>query len=156
MKTKNIRPWAKGAAYCAAFGLSLLVAACGGGGGNDPLMRTTHLGEVKGAEDFGQGTFSWKGIPFAAPPVGALRWKAPQEPQAWTSTKLTQSFGNACAQYGRIYGPGTNNTYDATIGTTLNTAVGSEDCLYLNVWRPGTKDENLPVVVFFQPPIYDL
>ena len=39
-------------------------------------------------------------------------------------------------QYGRIYGPGANNTYDATIGTTLNQAVGSEDCLYLNIWRP--------------------
>ncbi|MEJ6022765.1 carboxylesterase/lipase family protein [Ramlibacter sp. PS4R-6] len=132
-----------------ALGLVALLAACGGGGGNDPTVRMTHLGEVKGAEDFGQGTYSWKGIPFAAPPTGALRWKAPAEPQAWTSTKLTQSFGNACAQYGRIYGPGTNNTYDATIGTTLNTAVGSEDCLYLNVWRPGTNDGNLPVIVFF-------
>ncbi len=60
----------------------------------------------------------------------------------------TQQFGNACAQYGRIYGPGANNQYDATIGTTLNQAVGSEDCLYLNIWRPATHQGGLPVIVF--------
>ena len=60
----------------------------------------------------------------------------------------TQTFGNACVQYGRIYGPGSNNTYDQTIATTLNQAVGSEDCLYLNIWRPATGEANLPVIVF--------
>ena len=57
-------------------------------------------------------------------------------------------FGNACAQYGRIYGPGANNRYDETIGTTLNQAVGSEDCLYLNIWRPANRRDDLPVIVF--------
>lgn len=61
---------------------------------------------------------------------------------------MTQQFGNACAQYGRIYGPGANNRYDLTIGTTLNEAVGSEDCLYLNIWRPATNHGGLPVIVF--------
>jgi para-nitrobenzyl esterase len=51
-------------------------------------------------------------------------------------------------QYGRIYGPGTNNRFDATIGTTLNTAVGKEDCLYLNIWRPATHAAGMPVIVF--------
>ena len=51
-------------------------------------------------------------------------------------------------QYGRIYGPGANNRYDATIGSTLNQAVGSEDCLYLNIWRPATGATDLPVIVF--------
>ncbi|MEO7390588.1 MAG: carboxylesterase family protein [Ramlibacter sp.] len=125
----------------------LLLAACGGSDG-DPLVRKTHLGEVKGAEDSTAGTYSWKGIPFAKPPTGALRWQTPQEPEAWTTARTTTSFGNACAQYGRVYGPGTNNKYDETIGTTLNTAVGSEDCLYLNVWRPAGGDANLPVIVF--------
>ena len=52
-------------------------------------------------------------------------------------------------QYGRIYGPGANNRYDATIGTTLNQAVGSEDCLYLNIWRPADAiAATCPVIVF--------
>ncbi|RZJ25714.1 MAG: carboxylesterase/lipase family protein [Haliea sp.] len=125
-----------------------MLAACGGSGGSDPLLRKTHLGDVRGAEDSATATYSWKGIPFAAPPTGTLRWQAPQEPQAWSTTRAATSFGNACAQYGRIYGPGSNNKYDETIGTTLNTAVGSEDCLYLNVWRPATSESKLPVVVF--------
>ena len=64
-------------------------------------------------------------------------------------SKAATAFGNACAQYGRIYGPGANNRYDETIGTTLLQAVGSEDCLYLNVWRPATEATDLPVIVFF-------
>ncbi|AMO21802.1 carboxylesterase [Ramlibacter tataouinensis] len=136
------------AAWAAALALPVLLAACGGGG-NDPLVRKTNLGEVRGAEDASSGTFAWKGIPFAKPPVGALRWQPPQDAESWTSTRNTTAFGNACAQYGRIYGPGSNNRYDETIGTTLNQAVGSEDCLYLNVWRPASFEENLPVIVFF-------
>ena len=62
--------------------------------------------------------------------------------------RTAQPFGNACVQYGRIYGPGANNQYDPTIGTTLNKAVGSEDCLYLNIWRPASADDKLPVIVF--------
>lgn len=128
--------------------IPLALAACGGSDG-DPLLRATHLGEVRGAEDAAAGAYAWKGIPFAAPPTGALRWQAPQEPQAWTTARSTTSFGNACAQYGRIYGPGSNNRYDETIGTTLGQSVGSEDCLYLNIWRPATAETNLPVIVFF-------
>lgn len=127
--------------------IPLMLAACGGSS-DDSLVRKTHLGEVQGAQDATASTWSWKGIPYAKPPVGALRWQPPQEPDAWTGARTATAFGNACAQYGRIYGPGANNRYDETIGTTLNQAVGSEDCLYLNVWRPATTDENLPVIVF--------
>ena len=49
---------------------------------------------------------------------------------------------------GRLYGPGFNNRYDATIGASLEKFVGSEDCLYLNIWRPATAAEKLPVIVF--------
>lgn len=94
------------------------------------------------------GTWSWKGLPFAQPPVGALRWRAPAEPEAWTGIRPAKKFGNPCLQIGRIYGPGANNTYDATIASTLNTPVGSEDCLTLNIWRPSTLDEKLPVMLF--------
>lgn len=136
-------------AWAAALALPLALAACGGGDDDNPLLRQTHLGEVVGAEDAAAGTYSWKGIPFAQPPVGTLRWAAPQEPQSWSTPKATTAFANACAQYGRIYGPGSNNRYDESIGTTLNQSVGSEDCLYLNVWRPANNDGNLPVIVFF-------
>ena len=57
-------------------------------------------------------------------------------------------LGNACFQYGRIYGPGSNNRYEPTIGTKLNNAVGSEDCLYLNIRRPADRRGDRPVIVF--------
>jgi para-nitrobenzyl esterase len=128
---------------------TLTVAACGGD--TEPTeRRTIHLGVIVGNDDsLSSGTLSWKGVPFARPPVGALRWRAPQELEAWgDNARETKRFGEACAQNGRIFGPGSNNTYDATIGTTLNTTVGSEDCLTLNVWRPADTRENLPVIVF--------
>jgi para-nitrobenzyl esterase len=139
----------------ASFPLALTLAACaslsacGGGDEPAPTLRATTFGIVKGNDDSAtSGTYSWKGIPFAKPPVGALRWKAPVDPDAWAFARTTQTFANACVQYGRIYGPGSNNKYDATIATTLNQAVGSEDCLYLNIWRPATADTKLPVIVF--------
>src|SRR5450755_3420728 len=140
-----------------AFTLALTVAACatfsacgGGDDGAPPNLRATTFGLVQGTDDSAKsGTYSWKGIPFAKAPTGALRWKAPVDPDSWgTVTKATQAYGNACVQYGRIYGPGSNNAYDQTIATTLNQAVGSEDCLYLNIWRPATGETNLPVIVF--------
>lgn len=127
----------------------LVLAACGGSGSDGPELRRLTAGAVKGVNDAnGSGTYAWKGIPFASPPVGALRWKAPVAPANWSGTLDTQKFGNACLQNGRIYGPGSNNTYDATIGTTLNTPVGSEDCLTLNVWRPASDAKDLPVIFF--------
>ena len=142
-------------AYLQRFGPVLLVAscaalsACGGGDDPPPTQADTTFGRIQGVDDSaGTGTYAWKGIPFAKPPVGALRWMAPVDPDPWTTTLATTQFANPCVQYGRIYGPGTNNTYDATIGTTLNQAVGNEDCLYLNVWRPANGQANLPVIVF--------
>ena len=133
------------------LGMAVLLGGCGGSGGSDdPEVRQTTYGAVQGQSHAASGTLSWKGVPFAQPPVGALRWKAPQEPMPWSGTRTAQRFGNACLQNGRIYGPGANNTYDGTIATTLNTPVGSEDCLTLNIWRPSTEADGakLPVIVF--------
>jgi para-nitrobenzyl esterase len=110
------------------------------------LTRQTAFGPVVGVDE--SGAYAWKGVPFAKPPTGELRWRAPVDPDKWRQPKLTQTFGNACVQYGRIYGPGANNRYDMTIATTLNQAVGQEDCLYLNIWRPATHQGGLPVIVF--------
>lgn len=75
------------------------------------------------------GINEWFGIPYAAPPVGSLRWQPPQPPMPWTTTRTATSFGSACIQ-----------------GTAAN-PTGSEDCLYLNVWRPADSSTNLPVLV---------
>jgi para-nitrobenzyl esterase len=145
MTTKLMR-W-----FAAAGVMAPLLSACGGSAEKpaSPVLRATTYGQVEGMDDTSaSGTYYWKGIPFAKAPTGALRWKAPVEPDAWSSTLSAKTFGNACAQYGRIYGPGANNKYDASIATTLNTAVGSEDCLTLNVWRPSGSAGNLPVIYF--------
>jgi len=127
-----------------------VLSACGGDDHDSPVTeRATSFGRIQGVDNSAtSGTYAWKGVPFAKAPIAALRWKAPVDPDAWTTTKATTQFADACVQYGRIYGPGANNTYDATIGTTLNQAVGNEDCLYLNIWRPSGSQTNLPVIVF--------
>src|SRR5262245_6548687 len=83
-----------------------------------PTQRQTTFGPVVGTDLSGaSGTYVWKGVPYAKPPVGELRWKAPADPDVRTSPRLTQQFGPASAQASRLYGPGLNNKYDATIGT---------------------------------------
>jgi para-nitrobenzyl esterase len=131
-----------------------------------PTLRPTTHGWVEGVDDSAtSGTWWWKGIPFAEPPVGALRWCAPVEPKPWSGVRAAREFGAACMQNGRIYGPGAHNRYDETIASTLNTPVGSEDCLTLNIWRPAGAAAGLPVLFFIHggsnisgysaDPIYD-
>lgn len=134
-------------AACAAVSAALALSACGGDS-DDPEVRDTSLGIVKGVDDRASDTLFWKGIPFARPPVGELRWKAPVEPEPWATPLDATRFGAACIQNGRIYGPGLNNRYDDTIAQTLNQPVGSEDCLTLNIWRPRGNERGLPVIAF--------
>lgn len=96
-----------------------------------PLV-TTRYGLV-GARDDVEQTWVWKAIPFARPPVGDLRWRAPREPLTWTGVRNPASFSGACTQYSSVL-PGV--------------VFGSEDCLYLNVWRPKSDDRGLPVYVW--------
>jgi para-nitrobenzyl esterase len=89
-------------------------------------------GEVKGSVTEGISIF--KGIPFAAPPVGDLRWKAPAPVPGWPGIKAADSFGSACMQ---------------TAGQMGNSAKVSEDCLYLNVWTPAKNPgEKIPVIIW--------
>jgi para-nitrobenzyl esterase len=93
-------------------------------------------GKVQGAVDGGMA--SWKGIPFAAPPVGELRWRAPQPAAAWSGVRAAQAYGNDCMQL-----PFPSDA--APLGTPP-----AEDCLYLNVWRPAKARTSgkLPVIVW--------
>jgi para-nitrobenzyl esterase len=82
----------------------------------------------------GNGISIFKGIPFAAPPTGDLRWKAPAPVTPWSGVKKADAFANACMQPPNSQG---------------NTAPVSEDCLYLNVWTPATSAAaKLPVIVW--------
>jgi para-nitrobenzyl esterase len=78
------------------------------------------------------------GIPFAAPPVGALRWKPPQPAPAWQGVRQARAFGAQCMQLG---------LYDDMM---FRSAGMAEDCLYLNVWTPAAHaGGKLPVLVYF-------
>ena len=89
-------------------------------------------GAVVGTAENGIAIF--KGIPFAAPPVGDLRWKAPAPVKSWSGLRKADAFADACMQAPHSQG---------------NTAPVSEDCLYLNVWTPArSAGEKLPVIVW--------
>lgn len=99
--------------------LVLFSAGCASMGASPATQRNTTLGPVRGVDDSAAtGTFHWKGIPFAAPPVVERRWRAPADPASWQVVRQTTQFVPACAQAGRLSGPGLNNRYDATIGGT--------------------------------------
>jgi para-nitrobenzyl esterase len=134
-----------------AIGALMMLNACTHApAGRTGLQRATTFGPVIGAEDAAVGgVHSWKGVPFAAAPVGPRRWQAPEDPPAWTQPRAATAFAPACAQTGRLYGPGLNNRYDASIGGTLGQTLGSEDCLYLNIWAPAAPSPTpRPVIVW--------
>ena len=84
------------------------------------------------------GITIFKGVPFAAPPVGNLRWKAPQPMQKWEGVRKATEYGPNPMQEA-LFG-------DMNFGTKVN----SEDCLYLNIWTPAkTMKEHLPVLIYF-------
>lgn len=93
----------------------------------------TQYGPVTGTQE---GTvYIFRGIPFAAPPTGDLRWRPTQAPQPWTAPRATMEFPPVCPQ----------KHYEQ--GDTSYTLVGDEDCLYLNVWSPNLTG-NYPVMVY--------
>ncbi|WP_198088089.1 carboxylesterase/lipase family protein [Variovorax sp. E3] len=148
MKTRHTH------ALALALTLALSLSACGGGGGDpgfggialppvagpapaappaaqDTTIAVTTEGKVAGTAS--AGMVSFLGIPYAQPPVGALRWAPPQPPAAHATTLQAKAFGNACPQ-----APGAVSSPIA------------EDCLYINVWKPaGTQPgAKLPVVFY--------
>jgi para-nitrobenzyl esterase len=116
---------------CSLAGL----AAMGAGAAQQaaPVVRVDS-GQLQGMVD--DGVVSYKGIPFAAAPVGELRWRPPQRVAPWTGVRQAAEFGSDCMQ-GRFGPP------SAQSGP-------SEDCLFLNVWRPASAaaEARLPVMVW--------
>ena len=109
-------------------------------------VRTTEYGQIEGMVD--GKTLAWLGVPFAKPPVGNLRWQPPQAPEPWTGVKPAKEYCDACAQVGGMFGPTEKGKPFNTLSQNFFRPVGSEDCLYLNIWRPATAEMKLPVVVF--------
>jgi len=116
--------------------LMIGAAGCGGdsNGGSQEIQQGTEIhlsdGVVQGDVDGGSRRFL--GIPFAAPPVGDLRWRPPQPPVSWVGVRPARDFGSPCPQV--------NST----------TPSENEDCLFLNVWTPDPAPTRpLPVMVWF-------
>ena len=109
---------------------------------DDAALRQLDSGAIRGFVN-AAGGHSWLGIPYAAPPVGERRWRAPQAPTSWTLQRDALRAGSPCIQYGSPLGG---------VGTA-GTRQGSEDCLYLNVYSPRLDPANargarLPVMVW--------
>ena len=113
--------------------LGVILAVFPGCGVTNPVAQTTY-GKIQGQVG-PQGILAFKGIPYARPPVGELRWKPPQPPEPWSGTLMATQYGPVAPQ-----------TVDA-----LEPSSGleqSEDCLSLNVWTPGVDEKRRPVMVW--------
>jgi para-nitrobenzyl esterase len=112
-----------------------LLSGCGSSGLNagQPTV-TVSGGALTGTQEDGVNRFL--GIPYAAPPVNDLRWRAPQPAAAWDGTRDASKFGPDCVQNGpRGAPPDTSRP-------------ASEDCLTLNIWAPANANGELPVMVW--------
>jgi predicted esterase len=118
--------------HCTAGPAVKETAPRSGAGWNGEPIVSTRFGAVQGFAD-ADDTWVWKAIPYARPPVGELRWRAPQDPVPWSGIRSERSFNAGCTQYSLL---------------RKKAIRGSEDCLYLNVWRPRDGETGLPVYVF--------
>lgn len=132
MPTPQSLPRGKSILVAVSVAISILtLASCGGGGEQPPQVQPEQVSVKSGTvQGFTQGEVqNFLGVPYAAPPVGALRWQPPQPVAAWTGVKQARENPPSCPQ-------------NASIPV-------SEDCLYLNVFRPKSVSAGLrPVAVY--------
>ncbi|XP_066271896.1 fatty acyl-CoA hydrolase precursor, medium chain-like [Branchiostoma lanceolatum] len=122
-------------------------------GGSDAAVVSTTHGDVRGSEVMTSSVvgnavfdsvFTFKGIPYAAPPVGDLRWRPPQDPRSWSRVRDVTEFGSRCPQ---VEFPLPHPIWAAVAAFRSNSS--SEDCLFLNVFTPSVSaTANLPVMVW--------
>ncbi len=129
------RSMMKRLALALALAAGLTACAAGALAQSDPTVVATQSGSVRGRAE--GDILAFKGIPYAAPPVGEMRWRPPAAPAPWTGVRNAAQFGPACIQPT----PGAPNVYSQDIGAS------SEDCLTLNVWAPASADK-APVIVW--------
>ena len=97
--------------------------------------RQTTTGKVMGTSEQ-NGCHAWLGIPYAKAPTGDLRWKAPKPGESWDGTWLALEVGPVCTQFADLL----SNVPRERFGQPI----GSEDCLYLNIWAPAFAEGNIP------------
>ena len=119
---------------------AVVLAACSG---KNPVL-TVEGGKVQGVPTETPGVTVYKGIPYAAPPVGELRWKEPQPVVPWEGVLVADSFGHPAVQ-----NPHTPGGYTPEFFFDGDPEF-SEDCLYLNIWTPaaGKTGKKLPVTLW--------
>jgi para-nitrobenzyl esterase len=106
----------------------------------DDRVRT-RSGSVRGTAGKRPGVRAYLGIPYAAPPVGDLRWRAPKPVSAWKGTHAADHFSPSCIQ-------GPNTPFGPWTSEFLLLGPTSEDCLYLNVWSAASAGARRPVLVY--------
>ena len=99
---------------------------------NPASLRTASCGQLIGLS-VSDSVHLWQGIPYAQPPLGPLRWRAPQPMKPWQGIYFALQPGPACTQ---------RDVYAASSNTVK--VIGSEDCLYLNIWAPAFQPESIP------------
>jgi para-nitrobenzyl esterase len=133
----------------AALVLAVSSACAANSISEDPVQ--TAQGLVTGVPGAVEGVTVFKGLPFAAPPVGDLRWEQPQPAESWDGVRAADSWGDSCVQ-----NPAPER-FPVNSATDMPDSPGiSEDCLYLNVWTPAeTGNEKLPVMVWLYGGAYN-
>ncbi|MFZ0498920.1 MAG: carboxylesterase family protein [Steroidobacteraceae bacterium] len=136
----TVRGWAGGTLAVAAMSAFLLAGPCRGAQAPAPVVRLPQgalSGIRQGAAD------AYLGVPYAAPPVGRYRWRAPQRAPFWLGVRRATRFAASCRQYMTPRGVGPWSREYVPQGRT------SEDCLYLNIWTPAPDlRHHLPVLVW--------
>lgn len=97
-----------------------------------PKLRETTQGKVIGFVESANNAYAWLGIPYAQPPIGDFRWKAPRPVKPWKGVKKVLTYGPRCIQSKPIW----KDNVLACNNFSGTTYIGSEDCLYLNIWCP--------------------